>query len=60
MHLEYSQDYEFEDDKSEWVAALDNDGIDDIKEIRVAFNLKALFTFLYDQGLEMDETEIAV
>lgn len=60
LHLLYSEDYEFSDEKSEWVAALDDEGKDDVKEIRVAFNLPELFKFLYDQGLEMDETEITV
>jgi len=58
ISLEYTEDYEFDGEKSDWVAALDQENQENIKTFTVAFNLKALYEFLYEQGLEMDELEL--
>lgn len=58
MSVVLDEDYEFSDYKSDWVAALNKSGQKDINEFIVGFNYKVLYEFLYDQGLELDDTEI--
>lgn len=58
LRVSYSPDYEFEDEKSDWVAALDEDSQEDVKSFYVAFNLPMLYQFLMDNGMEMDQDEL--
>ena len=58
LRVEYNPDYEFDGEREDWIAALDKEDQDDAKTFIVAFNLKALYKFLFDKGLEMDEREI--
>lgn len=57
MRVEYEEDYPFEDEKAEWVASVDFDGRDDAKVFPIGVNVPAIYRFLYDEGMEMDNLE---
>lgn len=58
ISIECQTDYQFEDEKADWIAALDNENQPNPKTFMVAFNIRGLYDFLYDAGLEMDEAEL--
>ena len=58
IKLSVADGYEFEGDKADWVAALDRESQDDMKEFSVAFNLPVIFGFLDENGLDDDDTEL--
>ena len=60
ISLEYEKDYPFEGERADWIACLDKSSQDDVKSFRIGFNIKALYDFLFDVGLEMDELELTL
>lgn len=57
LSVVHDQEYEFDED-DEWIAAINFDGQTDFHELLIAFNLKKLYDFLWNEGLEHDRTEI--
>lgn len=57
LKIEYDPEYEFSDDKEDWVAALSIDSQYDAKIFPVGVNIPAIYEFLYDHGMENDNLE---
>lgn len=57
LKLEWNPESDFSDGKEEWVASLDLSVQDDANVFPVGVNLPAIYSFLYDKGMENDNLE---